>query len=326
MSTPALNRNTVTLCKVEGTYGTDPTPVVGTDAVLTTVPQLSLDAQILERQVAVGTLSPTAHVIGKKLVNLSFGVEFKSEALILDGTSSTPLQIDDILRASGFTPTYTAETGGSAQDGYVTYAPRSSGLESATFYVFPGNEMRHIITGAFVDWVMEAVAGQYAMLNVTAKGIYNLPTDTAAATPTYATDTPVMVESIALTFGAITGTIVRNLSIAMNNTIVERPNVNSAEGFKGLRLVDRMPILRFRMEKELAATWGIYAALDAGTSYSTTFTIGLTAGKKILVTIPNLVLRSISESDDAGIVMLDVEALCARNSSAGNDELTLKFF
>jgi hypothetical protein len=326
MSTPALNRNSVILGKVESTYGTDPTPTVSANAILGTVPQINLDARILERSVTVRTLSPTAHIIGRKLVPFSYGVEFKSEQAILAGSSSAPLQLDAILRASGFTPTYEAETSGGADDGYVTYAPRSTGLESLTHYFFPGNEMRHIVKGAFLDFNIEIAAGQYAMMNVNGKGIYTQPTDTSASALTLAPDEPTPVESISLAFGAITGTVVRNLNIAMNNEIVERDDVNSAEGFKGLRLTGRKPILKFRMEKELAATWNIYSALDAGTSYATTFTIGSVAGKKILVTIPKLVLSSISESDDAGIVMLDVEALCARDSDSGDDEITFKFF
>lgn len=327
MASPFLNRNSVILAKVESTYATDPTPVVATDAVLGTAPQISLEAQVLERNVTVGTLSPTAHVVGKKIVNCSFGVEFKSESAALDGVSSNPIQLDDILRASGFAATYTVETSPpSSNDGFVTYAPISTSLESATLYIFPGKEMRHKITGAYCNWTIDITAGQYANMNVDFKGIYNEPTDTTASTPTYATDTPVQIESIALAFGAVTGMVVRNLQIMLNNEIVERADVNSAEGFKGLRIAGRKPMVKFRMEKALAATWNIYNALDAGTSYSTTFTIGTTAGQKILVTIPKLVLSDIKESDDAGIVMLDVEGLCARNSSGGNDELTFKFF
>lgn len=326
MPTPALNRNSIILCKAESMYGSDPTPVVATDAVLATPPQISLDAQVLDRNVAVGTLSPTKPVIGKKLVNLSFQAEFKSEDAIQAGSASTPLEIDDILRGAGLDPTYTAESGGGADDGFVTYAPVSSSFESVTYYAFPGNEMRHKVTGAFNNLNIDIVAGQYAMMSVEAKGIYNEPTDTAATTPTYATDSPVPIESIALAFGAVSGVVCRQLSINMNNEIVERADVNSAEGFKGLRLVNRRPTLRFRIEKELAATWNIYNALDVGTTYSTTFTIGSVGGQKILVTVPVLTLIDIKESDDAGIVMLDVEALCARASAGGNDELTMKFF
>jgi hypothetical protein len=327
MAAPFLNRNSVVLAKVESTYATDPVPVVATDAVLSTVPQISNEGTVLERLITVGTLSPTAHVIGRKLVNCSFGVEFKSQTAALDGVSSNPISLDDILRSAGFTPTYTVETAPpGSNDGFVIYAPRSTGLESATFYVFPGKEVRHKITGAYTDFSIDIPAGGYAMMSCSVKGIYNTPTDTTAGTPVTETDTPVAVTSIAAAFGAVSGLVIRNMNISMNNEIVERADVNSAEGFKGLRLAGRKPMLKFRMEKEAVATWDIYGAWSAGTSYNTTFTIGSTAGKKILVTMPKLVLSSVKESDDAGIVMLDVEALCARNSDAGNDELTFKFF
>lgn len=326
MAAPFLNRKSVVLAKVETTYGTDPTPVVGTNAILSTVPQISLDNAILERTVTVGTLSPTQPVIGRKLWGATFGVELKSQSGILAGSSSAPLELDPILRMAGFQATYTAETTLGANDGYVTYNPRSDSIESATMYLFPGKEMRHKMTGAYANLNFDIAAGQYAMINVDAKGIYNEPTDTAATTPTYATAVPQMVESISLAFGAVTSQVVRNLSINMNNEIPERADVNSAEGFKGLRIAARKPEVTFRIEKMLAATWNIYNALDSGTTYSTTFTIGSVAGKKILVTIPKLTLTSIKESDDNGLVMLDVTGLCARNSDAGDDELTFKFF
>jgi len=325
MAAPLLNRNSVVLVKAEGTYGTDSTPVVGTDPVLCTVPQMSLDAQVLDRSIAVGYLSPNAPVIGKKLYGCTFGVEFKSQTAALNGINSDPIALDDLLRCSGWSPTYTLETGNN-NDGYVIYNPISTSIESATLYVFTGKEVKHIITGAYNNWTIDIPAGGYAMMNCDIKGIYNAPTDTTAGAVTTESDVPVPIESLSLAFGAITGQVVRNLTISANNEIVERADVNSADGFKGLRLTGRKPTLKWKMEKPLVATWSPYNVMDIGTQYSTTFTIGATTGQKILVTAPKLTLTSVQESDDAGIVMLDVEGVCARSSSAGNDELTFKFF
>ena len=123
MAAPFLTRRSVILQKAESTYGTDPTPVVGTDAVLTAVPTINTDVQVLDRIVSVNTLSPTQPVIGRKLVRAGFQVEMKSEAAALDGVDSNPIQIDELLRMSGFNPTYTVETSPpSSNDGFVTYA------------------------------------------------------------------------------------------------------------------------------------------------------------------------------------------------------------
>lgn len=325
MAAPYLVKKSVVLAKVETTYNTDPVPTVGSNAVEATLPIVSVDAALLERNFARGTLSPTAPVIGKTLVNVNFQCEVKSEAAILAGSSSAPINIDAILRASGFTPTYTAETSGGALDGYVTYAPNSA-PESATFYVFPGKEVRHIVTGSYVNWSIDCQAGGYAAMTVDVKGNYTAPTDTTAGSLTLPSDVPQPIESISMAFGAVTAQVIRGFTISLNNEISERADVNSANGFKGFRISARKPTLSFKIEKMAVATWNIYAALRAATSYSTTFTIGSAAGKKVLVTIPKLVLTSIKESEDVGIAMLDVEALCAANGGSGDDEITFKFF
>lgn len=324
MGSPFLSRNSVILGKVESAYGTDPSPVVGDDAILANVPSVNLNSNLLERINVQGDLSPNQPIVGRKLWEVGFGVEFKSQSEILPGASSAPLQLDAILRCSGFDPSYTAETSGGANDGYVEYAPVSTSFESTTFYFYPGKEVLHKLTGGFCDWSIEMEAGGYAQMNVDVTGIYNEPTDSTAGAPTYESNVPVPIESISLDFGAITGMVVRNLSIALNNEIVERPDVNSAEGLKGLRIASRRPTMNFRVEKPTVSDWNIYNALDVGTTYNTTFTIGSADGQKIDVTIPVLTITSISESEDAGIVMLDVEALCARSS--GNDELEFKFY
>ena len=324
MAAPLFIRNSVLLGKVESTYGTDPTPTVADDAILSTPPNFSVESEVLDRIVSVGDFSPVQGVVGKQQINMNFNVEFKSQTEILEGSSSAPLQLDSILRASGFAASYTAESGGGADDGYVEYDPISTGQESATFYYYSGKEVLHKVTGSYCNWSLEAVAGQYANLSVDVLGNYVAPTDTTASAPTYESNIPVAIESIGLSFGSVTGTVVRNFNIDLNNEIVERADVNSPNGLKGRRIAGRRPTITFQVEKELVATWGIYAALKAGTTYNTTCTIGTTDGQKIDISIPKLALQNISESEDAGIVMLDVEAICTRTS--GNDELSFKFY
>ena len=327
MAAPLYTRKTVILVKNEDTYGVQATATPTTDAILTTIPSVSLDAQVLERNYTRASFSPTQPVIGRKLVNVGFQTELKSQIEVLDGVDTNPLEIDPVLRMAGLDPTYTVETSPpGSNDGYVTYAPISDAQESATLYVYSGNQVKHIVTGAYCNLQFEFVAGQYPIMTVDIRGKYIEPSDAAVSNTTYATDIPVQSESLSLAFGAVTGTVVRTFTLNMNNEIIERPDLNSTEGLKGLRISGRRPTISFRVEKELVSTWNIYNALDIGTTYSTTFTHGSSAGQKILVTIPKLVITNITEADDAGIAVLDVEGLCAANSGTGDDEFTLKFF
>lgn len=327
MAAPFYTRKTAILVQNETTYGTAATATPSTDAVLTTEPSINLDAQLLERNYTRPSLSPTQPIIGRKLVNVGFQTELKSQDEVLDGVSSNPIEIDPILRMAGLDPTYTVETSApSSNDGYVTYAPLSDDQESATMEIYVGSEVKHLITGCYASLLFEFIAGQYPMMTVDVRGKYNEPSDTSVSGAVYASDIPVQSESLSMVFGAVASTVVRSFSLNMNNEIVERPDLNSTEGLKGLRISGRNPTVSFRVEKELVATWNIYAALDAGTTYATSFTHGSSDGQKILVTIPKLVLTNITEAEDAGIAVLDVEALCAANSGDGDDEFTLKFF
>lgn len=328
MAAPLLTRKSLIVMEVESAYGTDATPQATTGGLLTTVPSMSIDSQVLDRIMITGTLSPTQPVMGRTLTNISFQTELKSQNEILDGVSSNPLELNPLLRMAGFKPTYTVETSApGSNDGYVTYNlvdGVTNPFESVTLDFFSGNQVKHKIRGAYANLNMEFAAGNYPIINAEVKGLYDAPTDATSSTPGYATDIPRMSESLALAFGAVTGLVIRSFSINLNNEIIERPDVNSAEGTKGLRISGRRPTASFVIEKELMATWNPYTAMKAGTTYALTFTHGSTAGQKILVTIPKFTLTGISESDDNGIAMWNIDGLCARTTA--DDELTLKFF
>jgi len=323
MAAPLFTRKTVVLAKIEATYGTDASPTEAANAILTTVPTIDTDAQLLERNYTRPSLSPTAPVTGRKLVRIGFQTELKSQTNADAGSSASPIELDPILQMAGLIPDYNTGTD-------VTYSPISgqaaTPFKSASVYVYSGNEVLHKALGSFANLTMEFVAGQYPVLTVDIMGRYSQPYDSVSIVVDYAGDLPVMSESLSLVFGAVTGLRIPNFTINLNNEIVERPDVNSAEGLKGLRISGRRPTVTFRIEKELMATFGVYAALDAGTTYAVSFTHGATGGQKITITIPKFRFTKVGESEDAGIAMLDVEGVCAANSDAGDDELTIKFF
>lgn len=323
MASPFLSRNDVVLTKIEVTYGTDPTPVVATDAVLTQIPSDSDDVNVLDRNVTSGTLSPLQPIIGRKLSNASMDIEFKSEIDAAVGSSGDPIEIDAILRAAGFNPTYTAETSGGANDGDVQYDLVSTAFESITTYLYFQDVLKKI-TGAFCDLSWSFVAGDLPVMSASMIGKYNATTDATATTPTYAPEKPVMVESATLTLDAL-APVCRSISIAMNNNIIERPDVNSAEGLIGVRIADRNPTATIVVEEPLVATKDFWALLDAATALDVDFNQGSGAGGAIAVSIPKLALTNVTRSDDNGIVVVTLEGVCSKTLDAGDDELQFIF-
>lgn len=323
MASPFLSRNDVVLAKIESTYGTDPVPVVATDAVLTQIPSDSNDVNVLDRNVTSGTLSPIQPIIGRKLSNASMVIEFKSEIDAAVGSSGDGIEIDILMRAAGFTPTYTAETSGGAHDGDVVYAPVSTTFESMTMYLYFQDVLKSI-RGAFCDLSWSFVAGDLPVMNCNVTGLYTEPTDSTPADPTYAPELPVMVESLALTLDAFSP-ICRSIEFALNNNIIERADVNAAEGLQAVRISDRQPTMTIVIEEPLIATKNFWNLLDSDTALDIDFLHGNAAGTKIDVSVPKLGLTNVTRSDDNGIVIVTLEGICSKTLDAGDDELVITF-
>ena len=72
-----LTRIALALFKNETTYGVDPTPAPATDAVLISDLTMTVDGRVLNRNTLDASLSRRPHVIGRKLINVSFRTELK---------------------------------------------------------------------------------------------------------------------------------------------------------------------------------------------------------------------------------------------------------
>src|SRR5262245_61996813 len=110
-----LTRLALGLFKAETTFGVDPVPTPAVNAVLIYDLTMTVDGRVLNRQTLDSSLSRRSHVIGRKLVNLSFRTEVKGS-----GTNATPPEWGILLRAAGFAETVTPST-------KVAYNPISSG-------------------------------------------------------------------------------------------------------------------------------------------------------------------------------------------------------
>lgn len=323
MAAPLLNNNVTVLSKVEATYGTDPTPVVATDAVLTSVPSVIPDGEQLERNLVSATLSPEPMIIGRKLQNASFQMELKSELALVDG--ATLPESDPTLQCLGLVSAFTAESGGGVGDGYITYTPTSTGHISSTYY-FYYQDVLYKVTGAFGDATFTLEAGMFPTIDVNLTGLYNVPTDSTPGSPTVVEDKSVQVESIALTINAVANLVCRSVSFSLGNNIVERRDVNSAEGLKGLRISSRVPTATVVIEEELMATFNPYTLWDGNTTFAMSFIQGSATGTLIAGTFGAAQIVGITPGEDAGIKTLELQMRLNKVLDAGDDELSLKFY
>lgn len=172
MAFSKLWRKKLILVKIEGTYGTDPTPA-GTDALLTMNAQIRAVADQLEREYDQPYLGGKPFVLTGKRYELEFDVEVAGS-----GTAGTPPKYDALLRACGFSVTNTPATSD-------VYAPVSAAFESATIY-FWAEGQRHILLGCRGSVSLDLTIRQYGKWRFRMTGFYAAPTDTTQATPTYA--------------------------------------------------------------------------------------------------------------------------------------------
>lgn len=160
------------------TYGTDPVPVPGANAILVSSPEVKVDGERLVREFDSATLGALGHVIGIKSATVTFSTELKGSGTANAGGAGDVPEIDPLLQACGFALTATAESGGGVGDGDLTYDPVSTNRKSVTLYIYLGDVL-HKITGAYGNFSLDLNAGKHGVINWEFQGLYIKPTDAA---------------------------------------------------------------------------------------------------------------------------------------------------
>lgn len=305
-----LSRLALGLFKIETVYGTDPTPTPPLNAVLIYDLTMTVDGRVLNRQTLDASLSRRPHTIGRKLVNLTFRTEIKGS-----GTAATPPEWGVLMRAAGFAETISTK---------VSYNPISTGFESVTGYIYWDGILTKV-GGLFFDWELNAAAGEYGSIQWRGQGLYRDPTDAAIPSgAVFNTTRPPMVQSALLTLGAFSTGVIQALQLRGGNTLAERPDLNSPEGFKGAVFTGREITGSVNPEAVTEATHPFWANFKSGTEVAMTATFGDTAGNRIKInTAPKVQYGAPNFGDRNGIRTYEVPIFLNRSAAAGNDELII---
>ena len=304
------------LAKEESVYGSDPTPVVGSNGIDAGRIEISHEAELGERNIMRGSLSPLDPVVGKKSVKLSFEVEIKGS-----GSAGTAPRLGDLIEACGFTETVSA---GSS----VVYLPSSTTMKSVTFYLYDladsGSMVLHKVNGARGTFQINAKAGEIAKMLFTFYGIYNIPTDVAdPGVPTAEGTKPPVVESAAFTLNGVTSLVVDEVSLDMQNSVITADDISSVNGIKSFNITARKPSGKFSPEAVAMATYDFWTDWVAGTARALSLIIGGTAGNKLTLSLPKVTIDSIAAGDKQGILTRELPFRASQNT--GNDEVRLSF-
>lgn len=311
-----LTLKRILLAKEESTYGQDPTPTVGSNAIDAEKIDISYEGDVLERNPVRGDLSPVEPVLGKRWVKISFDVELKGS-----GSAGTAPKLGDLLEACGMSELVDA---GSS----VVYLPTSTVQKSITMYLYDlqdsGSAVLHKVEGARGTFQVAAEAGQVAKLSFTFYGLYNVPTDVAVpSAPTFESTKPPVCESAALTLNAISSLVVAGASLDMQNNVVPSDDVNSEHGISKFAITGRKPSGKINPEAVSLSVYDFFTDWKNATARALSMVIGSAAGNKCTISAPKLTIDSIGQEDGNGLLRRGLPFRLARSS--GNDEVQFKF-
>ena len=311
----ALTRKKFLIAKIESTYGTDPTPVGGSDAVQVTnlevTPIESDNVQAAAFQGFLGN-STRSTLVANKRVSVTFDVELAGS-----GTAGTAPAFGPLLKSCGLSETTVADTS-------VTYAPVSSSFDSATIYCFYDGT-RHKITGARGSVSFNLTAGQFATASFNFIGIYNAPDDTAlSGTFTVANQAAALevndTNLTTATFFGETSQRIESFDLALNNELIYKETASSKEVLITNRAVGGTAVI----EAPAVGTTDYFADAVGVSTASSSMVLGATGGNIVTLTAAQTDITGVSYGDTNGVISLSMPYL-ALPTTAGNNELSLAF-
>lgn len=311
-----INRE-VLLAKIESSYGVDPTPVAGTDAVLVENPSWSNEgARMNERPAVRSSLGSLQQVYGGALMTVAFDIELKGPGTAY--SASVKPEMATLLRACGFGETIDT-TGGSEK---ATYAPVSTALESCTIYYFQDGT-RFVLTGCRGNVSFNLEVGAVPKASFTMTGHVAGPTDVAVPAPTYDSAVPPPVIGGAFTIDAFAA-VIGALAFDMSNAMSFPPDLSAADGFGEIQITKRDVNGSFDPEHELVAAEDFIGNWKTGKSMVlATGSIGSTQYNKFKMDMPAVYYRETAPGDRDGIRTL--ENAFGAVESAGDDEVSIEF-
>ena len=311
----AKTRSKFLIAKIETTYGTDPTPVAGTNAIQVTSLELtpieSDNVQPASYQGFIGN-STRGTLVANKRVSVTFDVELGGS-----GAAGTAPAFGPLLQAAGMSEVIVSSTS-------VTYAGVSSSFSSATLYCFYDGT-RHKITGARGTVTFNMTAGQFPTASFQFIGIYNVPDGTAVSgTFTVANQAAALevndTNVTTCTFHGVSSARLESIDLAMNNELLYKETASNQE----VHITDRKPGGTAVIEAPVIGTTDYFAKAAASATAATTIVLGATSGNIVTLGIPQTDITGISYGDTNGIISLSMPYL-ALPTTAGNNAVSLAF-
>lgn len=306
-----LTRRKVLLAKVESTYNVDSSPVPADDSVLVEdLTWSSAGLKMSERPASRPSLGALKQVYGGRLLQVSFTAEVKGS-----GAAGTAPEIGALLRACGFGETIVPSTS-------VEYEPVSTGLESATLYLYEDGK-RIIVTGCRGNVEFSGESGMPMKANFTMTGHEAAQTDVALVSPTYDSVAPPPFVGGTFTIDGFSA-VLNALNFDMGNENAMPASINAADGYDEITIVRRDVNGSIDPLDELVADEDWLGNLKSGAAMAlATGTIGDTAGNRYAISMPAVSYRDATVQDRDGLSAMNLPF--GAHESVADDEVSILF-
>ncbi len=308
---PIYERNKVVLFRIEATYGTDPTPVVATDAVLATDFTLSpMEGEDVDRNLDFAYLAGQPTIPAGLFRKLSFKVELEPS-----GTAGTAPAWGPLMRACGISQTIAAGVS-------VTYAPVPIPVDSATLW-FQIGLTRFRLLGSRGTVKLSFTAAGLAYLEFEFTGLYSAPAEAAALVPVLtAFRTPRVVSRANTPTFTLDGVSVpmRSFALDVGNQVEPRFLVNLEE----VIIVDRKDAVEMTIEAVPLTTLNPFALAEATTQVPVSLVHGVGAGRIATLSIPTMqLMRPAGLEKQQGVVEWPLRGVALGTTGANQWSLVL---
>jgi hypothetical protein len=314
---PLLYNKRALLAKTETTYGTDPNPTGGANAMLVSNLDLQpIEAETVDRDLVRPYFGASDILVANVRSKVSFEVEIAGS-----GAAGATPKYGPLLKACGMIETITAAT-------KVAYTPISEAPSSVTIY-FNIDGVNHKIKGCRGTVSVSMVVGQIPKFKFEMMGIYVPPVDVAFSsigTSYTAFQDPLIfntVNSGSFQFYSYTAEL-QSLEMAVGMDMVYRELVGNT---KEVLLSNRKTTGTVQFDAMLMGTKDYFTAATTNATGNLTITHGITAGNKVKLNIPRANATSVNYVESNGIAQYTVPYVALPNTSGtGDNEFSIDVF
>jgi hypothetical protein len=301
------------LAKAETEYGTDPTPTKAANAILCDTPEVDFVMKKMDRLNVKAFLGNRPSINIGEAMKIVFNTEIRGCG---DATPSLAPEIGVLFVGCGMDEDIVADTS-------YTYHPQDA-LDGPSITIwFYQHDILHKLTGCRGTFSLEGKAGEYGKIKWEFTGLYAAPSDATIPTDaTFNATLPPALKAASFTLGAYAG-VIENYKLTLGNEIARRPSVNAATGFLSQFVKERNVTAEIDPEAPTLATFAPLTLLTAGTEQAMSIKFGSSAGNRVTIACPKVILDSVKYAEREGILTYSLPLIVC--PSAGEDDVSFLF-